>query len=52
MERGTALKSIKIRKLGIEDLEQVLHIQEIINLSNFNLHPTGEGRFELSACNP
>ena len=25
-----ALKSNKIRKLGIEDLEQVLHIQEII----------------------
>ncbi len=22
------------------------------NLSNFNLHPTGEARFELSACNP
>ncbi len=30
MERRMALKSIKIRKLGIEDLEQVLHIQEII----------------------
>ena len=30
MERGMALKPIKIRKLGIEDLEQVLHIQEII----------------------
>ncbi len=30
MERGKALKSIKIRKLGIEDLEQVLHIQGII----------------------
>jgi hypothetical protein len=29
-ESGMALKSIKIRKLGIEDLEQVLHIQEII----------------------
>jgi hypothetical protein len=25
-----AFKSIKIRKLGIEDLEQVLHIQKII----------------------
>ncbi len=30
MERGMALKSIKIRKLGIENLEQVLHIQEIM----------------------
>ena len=30
MERRMALKSIKIRKLGIEDLEQVLHTQEII----------------------
>jgi hypothetical protein len=47
MDRGKALKSIKINKLGIEDLEQVLHIREIINLSNFNLHPTGEGCFEL-----
>jgi hypothetical protein len=31
MEIGMALKSIKIRKLGIEDLEQMLHIQKIIN---------------------
>ena len=30
LKREMALKSIKIRKLGIEDLEQVLHIQEII----------------------
>ena len=28
MERGMALKSIKIRKLGIEDLERVLHIRK------------------------
>jgi hypothetical protein len=29
METGMALKSIKTHKLGIEDLEPVLHIQEI-----------------------
>jgi ribosomal protein S18 acetylase RimI-like enzyme len=30
MENAMASKSIKIRKLGIKDLDQVLHIQEII----------------------
>lgn len=45
-----ALKSIKIRKLGIEDLEQVIHIKK--KKINFNLHPTDAGRFDLSACSP
>lgn len=30
VERGMALKSIKIRKLGIEDPEEMLHIQDIL----------------------
>jgi hypothetical protein len=31
MESGMALKPIKICKLGNEDPEEVLHIQEIMN---------------------
>jgi hypothetical protein len=31
MERGVILKSIEIRKLGLEDLERFLYIREIIN---------------------
>ena len=30
MARGMALKSIKIGEMGIEDLDRVIHIQEII----------------------
>ena len=42
MERGMALQSIKIGRLGIEDLRQGLNIQEIIIETGFNHQETSQ----------